>query len=714
MKLKLKKMPILILTMMFVFLGFALSANEAKAQGQANAIVINDLLEKDELILTPGQTKHMRIPIRAVNAYMHSAHVSVDVGTNAPFTTSNVILSEKGDGVPTFGVPSYGTTFVEFDIIVKETAQIGNYPITIKVTAIDQYAYDPPNQTYTLSLGLDLSINKELTPAIVTLTDVSVRNAQVGDDTQMLFRVRNDGEITALNTYLSIDFGAGEGSSGIIPLYETPKMRLGDFTAKKSEFMSLPIRVLPNATPGLKTVTLNVEYKDVDGKAYTESRDIFVDITKKDNAPLLVIEDLAIKGTLEPGNNVTVVATLNNYGETVAKDVTVKVDEASEGFGPSGLIKNYFTESLWIGSVKSEDTRNADIPLTISNHATGGIKTLNILISYKDEAGTTYETKATIYPDVIAPEEDEEVQVSKPKLIVSKYTTDTEELRAGSIFNFTFDLANTHDSVGAKNITITVTQEENIFTPTQGSNSFFIQRIAPGSTSQNTLEMKVKADTMTKAYPIKLTVEYEYDGIKPNPATGNIGETEIIELSLQAVENSRPVVDYVNVYSWDGNVIVGNPATLAFEFYNMGKSPLNNVVATVEGDFMKSDGNMYFIGNVAQGSASYVEFDVIPNMEGMANGIVKITFEDSNGDEIEFTKEFESMVSSPIPWDPGLEPGGVDDVFNPDVPQLKKEILPMWLFVVILVAIFIIFVPVSRKVIISIYKSKLQKSESDF
>ncbi|NLZ82984.1 MAG: hypothetical protein GX915_04905 [Clostridiales bacterium] len=709
---KLKKIQVIILAMLLFLVGFVIDGITVEAaDGQADAVVIDDLLKDDEMVLKPGQKRHIKLPIRAVNSYMHSAFVSIDVDKSSPFTITNVIISEKGDGIPTYGVSNYGTTYVEFDIIVRETAQIGNYPIVIEVKALNQ----TEGTTYALTLEMDYSVVKELTPAQISLSDVSVRNAQVGSDTLMIFRLRNDGEISALNTYVSANYGEGDSSTGIIPLYETPSIKVGDLVAGKDDYMSLPIRILPTAKAGLRTVTLNVVYKDVDGKEYKAAHDIFIDVIKKDNAPSIVVEDISVKGTLEPGKNVTVVATLNNYGETAAKDISIKIDETSEGFNTSGIIKNYFTESLWIGSVKPEDVRNAEIPLTVSNHATGGIKTLNIIISYKDEVGTAYETKATIYPDVIAPEEDEEVLVSVPKLIVSKYTTDIEELRAGSIFNFTFDLKNTNATVGAKNIRITVTQEESIFTPTQGSNSFFIQRLAPGETSQSTLEMKVKADTMTKAYPIILTVEYEYDGIKPNPGTGKVeGEKDPIELNLQAVENSRPVVDYVNVYSWDGNVIVGNPATLSFEFYNMGKSPLNNVVATVEGDFTKSDGSMYFIGNIAAGSPAYAEFDVIPNVEGMAKGTVKITFEDSNGDEIEYTKEFESTVSSEIPFDPDMIPGGVDDVFNPDIPQVKKEILPMWLFIVILLAIFVIFVPVSKKVIISIYKNRLHSKESDF
>mgnify|MGYP002683280321 CR=1 FL=1 len=135
--------------------------------------------------------------------------------------------------------------------------------------------------------------------------------------------------------------------------------------------------------------------------------------------------------------------------------------------------------------------------------------------------------------------------------------------------------------------------------------------------------MKAKSDTATNAYPINVTIEYEYDGIKPNPATGEIGEKQEYDLNLQVVENARPVVDYVNVYSWDRGVTVNNPASLSFEFYNMGKSTLNNVVATVEGDFMPSGASMYFLGNVMAGGNAYAEYEVIPIVEGTAYGTVK-------------------------------------------------------------------------------------------
>ncbi|MDD4113202.1 MAG: hypothetical protein PHC56_09270, partial [Herbinix sp.] len=183
--------------------------------------------------------------------------------------------------------------------------------------------------------------------------------------------------------------------------------------------------------------------------------------------------------------------------------------------------------------------------------------------------------------------------------------------------------------------------------------------------------------------------------------------------NIQVVENARPVVDYVNVYSWDRGVTVNNPASISFEFYNMGRSQLNNVIATIEGDFTSSGSSMYFMGNVPAGGNAYAEMEAIPNVEGMAYGVVKITYEDSNGEEQVYTKEFETSVMGEQIWDPGMNGDGGMDVFNPSVPEPKKAILPTWLFIVIQVTIFIVFLLISRKVIINIYKSKLRKKEDE-
>ncbi|MDF2904821.1 MAG: hypothetical protein K0R34_142 [Herbinix sp.] len=788
----------------------------AKAEG-ATAITISEIMGKDDLIVEPGTVKHIKIPIRAVGGYISNVSLQVEAGKDVPFTVIDAKLSKPNDYTPIVGIAETSTTYVEFNVDVKETGSIGYYPVTIKTNGTNAFG-----DSINLSLSVNIQIVKEKASAQLSISEISILDPLVGSDTNIVFRVKNEGEISAMNTYVSINYG----TSNIAARYDTPKMKLGDLGAGRQQYMTFPIRILSSATEGMKTVTVTFDYKDVDGKPVTETRDLYINVRKNDRAPSLIVEGVSYDGNLKPGQKVTVIASIYNDGKSKAQDISIKVDDAS--LGTDGFVKGYYTDSVYVGSVKPGATIKAKIPLVISKQAAGGLKKLGITMSYTDSVGNPYTSAVALYPEILggsgssdasliltnvkqSPEQPiagdnmavsfdlknasradiTEIKISlpgldgstfiptnsepyilvdkieagkskkvsiplkvsdaipeglsnlsvkysyagsaaidpvvipirnvqndlgsnsKPKLIISKYVADAEELRAGSTFNFTFDIYNTHSSISAKNITVTLTQADNVFSVTQGSNSFFISKIEPGESVQQSVELKVKSDASTKAYPLKLAIEYEYEGIEPNPETGEVGEKRNEELNLQAVENSRPVVDYVNVYSWDGNVVMGNPATLSFEFYNMGRSPLNNVIATVEGDFTKADGNMYFIGNVAEGSSAFAEFDVIPNIEGTANGVLRVTFEDSNGDKIEFTKEFQTEIMPAAVIDPGMVDGGAGEVFNPEMPVAKKAILPVWLFVILQLVIVAVFVPVTRKVLISAYKAKLRKKEQE-
>ncbi|MBB2181499.1 hypothetical protein H0486_01145 [Lachnospiraceae bacterium MD1] len=815
---------ILVAVFAFVIFAVGLSGNEKIASAvRTESIMVGD---DGVYTVTPGDTVRIKIPLKAIGVSADYKDVNViDENTKSPFTISKPkILTDHSKDISYISVAEF--VYATFDVKVKETAKMGDYPMKLQITAWDyQAGYDENNNlsTYPLSVDFKLVVLAEKGPSQITISRVKCDNPMIGAYTNLNFAIKNEGEITARGLYYSINYG----DSGIKGDYSSKKFKLGDLTPGTEKQVILPISILSTATEGKKTLTVNFEYKNLDGEAITDSYNIDVEIMKNDKAPNLIIESVEYEGDIKPGENIVVKPILKNVGGSIAKDIYLTVDASS--LGKEGFIKNYF-DDLWVTDIKADSKKKAEIPLTVSKGAVSGVKELVINIKYVDNKGLSYTKSETVYPDILGQGEGSSLLISnvsqsqaspsaggrldvsfqlenkgisditdlkimldgltgdtfipvdsdpyiyidkieggskkgvkiplilsdtipegmnnltlkikhsqdaegttvivpvtgvvndlgsnsKPKLIISKYTADTEELRAGSTFNLTFDLYNTNAAIAAKNITVTITQAdtqtENVFSVTQGSNSFFINKIGPGETVQNTIELKVKADAKTAAYPIVLEIEYEYDGIKPNPETGEIGELKKEKLNLQVVENSRPVVDNVNVYSWDGNVSVGNPAMLSFEFYNMGRSPLNNVIATVEGDFTKSGGDMYFIGNVAEGTSAYVEFEVLPNIEGVAKGLVRITFEDSNGDKIEYTKDFETQVQSAIVFDPGMGDGGMMDAFNPMEQEVKKNILPLWLFIICQIAIAAVFIPITRKIVISAYKSKLLKEEQE-
>lgn len=807
--------------LMLTLLAFGITGGEtvAYAEGQDDSLIIfseNNV----NLDVKPGETAHIKLPISTTGAYIYDPVASIeDANAQSPFEISKpTMISEYNQ--PVHMLISDLTVYIEFDIKIKETAGIGFYPLDLMIKGKTGLEQNP----MVTSLPFKLRILEEKAPAQLTIRSVSYENAMPGKDTMLTFVVRNEGEIIARNSFLSIDYK----ETGIINRYTATKVKVGDLAYSKEQLITLPISVLTTADAGTKTLPVTFTYKDIDGKSYDSVYNIYVDIETNEKAPNLDFVDASYPKGLKPGDKFVLKATLRNFGEANAVKSKVSVEETET----VGFIKNYLTDAIQTSDVKSDGSVKIEIPMIVSKSASGDLNKLVLKFDYYDSLGVPYTKTKTLYIDVVSPEtakenivisnvkqsssspvagerldvsfnfenkgsiditelkislsdltgntfipvdskpyiyieeikagatkqitipltvsksiqeglnvlklaytytggpggtveipvldiQNDQGSVSKPKLIVSKYEVDLDELRAGSVFNFTFDIRNTHSSVSAKNMTVKVASsaqgqsgQSEVFTVTQGGNSFFINKIDPNETIQTTLELKVKSDAATAAYPIYIIMEYEYDGIEPNPTTGKVGESETEELSLQVIENSRPVVDYVNVYSWDGVVTVGNPATIGFEFYNMGKSQLNNVIATVEGDFTNSTGSMYFMGNVQAGYSSYAEFEAIPNIEGMAKGIIKITYEDSNGEEVEYTKEFETSVMGEMAWEPGFDDGGVD-VFNPMVPEAKKAILPTWLFIIIQVVIFAAFVPITRKIIITVHRNKLRKKDEE-
>ena len=739
----------------------------------------------------------------------------------APFTFSNQKIIYGNSPIEYIYSGDY--TSLEFDVKVKDTAKLGNYKVDIVINYKDYLADGELAKT---TLTIYLKVEEEKAPVQLTIDGTLLGSNSNGSKTNLSFDIKNEGDIDAKSVYLTINYG-----SGIEERYSAKKMKVGDLAAGGLKNMILPISILPTATAGRNTLVATFEYKTIDGDALTSTYNIYINLNADPNAtdiPNLEVQKVKVKEGLKPGDEFSIDLKLENTGTEDARNVLVAVDDSS--IDPSGILREYFTKGIEADTIKRAYEQTVKVPLSVSKYATGGLKTIKLIITYNDADGIKYTVNNTVYVDVAAtgtsvgegpnlviskvtqtPEvpiagdkvnvtfvvenrgsvdakelkisaegltsatfiavssepyqyfetlkagdkikvtiplmvstdivegmnsitvkyvykgndagnsvtipirdvKNDSVTVSKPKIIVSKYSTDVTELRAGSTFNFSFDLYNTNSKVAAKNISVTISQADNIFTVTQGSSSFFIEKIEPGETVTKTLEMKVKSDATTKAYPVEILIEYEYDGAKANPTTGEIGEKKTEKLNLQAIENARPVVDNVNVYSWDGMVTVGNTAYLSFEFYNMGKSQLNNVVATVEGDFAKSDGSMYFIGNVTAGSSSYVEFEVIPNMMGTASGVLRVTYEDSNGDEVEFTKDFTGEVMATPTIDPGTVDGGSGEVFNPGVTTVKAAILPVWAFVLLQIVILAVFIPVTSKVIISVYRANLRKKNEE-
>lgn len=816
---KARKIVALILTFAFIISSLAGTPLSVNA---ATSLVFTEKVS--DIKGVPGETVHVKLPVKAIGDYISNPKISVEK-TDA-FQAENIGLSAEGYSASNPPVGIYGyTTYIEFDLKIKETAKIGNYPLKVSVKYMEFGEDGTTMQELTVQVpSIDVIISEEKEPAQLSADNIVFDNAIIGSDTELSFVIKNEGGMTANSANFTVE---GYDAAGISPKYTKLNQQAGNngkLAPGESYQVVLPVSILSTATAGSKTLTIQINSKDPDGKdnPKTESK-IYINIDENSKAPKLEIDSTKYAGELKAGNSFNMITTLRNSGSSEAKNIEIEID----GLGIESFLPNYTSETVKVGNLNNNRKIDAKIPLIVSKKATGGLKAITVKITYKDKAGVTYTTASTLYLEVVAadgvssegkpnvlvsnvnqssssPNAGGRVDVSfdlenmsganineikiaatnltkanfspidsapyqyldkleggkkaritmpllvsneategvnaleikydykddngnvftdtatlyvldvqnsgaasKPKLIISNFSTDIEELRAGSTFKFMFDIFNTNSSVNAKNIKVTLSQADNVFSVTKGSNTFYINRISAGETVQNSIELKVKADAVTKAYPLEIKFEYEYDGAEANPTTGEIGEKVSEIINLQAVENSRPVVNNIFVGTY-GAPTINQPTGVNFEFYNMGKSPLNNVYATVEGDYTLTTGNMYYIGNVASGASEFVEMEIIPTVEGTAKGNLVISFEDSNGDEVKITKEFESEVQGEFV--PEFPEGGMGGEFPMEEPA-KQPILPIWLFSIIQIGIVVIGIPVTRKIILTLHLKKLRKKE---
>ncbi|MFV0343699.1 MAG: COG1361 S-layer family protein [Anaerocolumna sp.] len=825
----LKKVFVTVLAVTMMISNLAGGIMNVKAD-DAVAIVFAEKV--DDIVGVPGETVHVKLPIKASGGFLSEPRISV-VTEDMPYTVKNIALTAPGytPTNPPISISNTSTSFIEFDLLVKETAKISTNKLIVKVNA-NYYDYSDVQSTskskeFTLP-NLNVVISNEKEPAQLTVDNVTYGNAVIGGNTTINFTIKNEGEITAKNAYFSVDHESLT-AAGLIPDYSKLEQKIGTgvLAAGETYTVKLPFKVSKEAKEGSKTLTINMSYKNEDGESSKDTSQIYVTISKNSNSPVIEILSTKYATELKAGDKFNLVTTIKNVGNSTAKSIEVTVD----GLGLQSFLPGYTTKSISVKDVGINKTSDIRIPLIVSNEATLGLKEVPITITYKEDSGVSFETKITLYleiesaegvdatgkPNIVIsnvsqnpempngggrvdvsfdlenkstidvtdlklaiiggdgsnfsplssepyiyiekleagkkaritlpikasetiPEGTNSLQIqyeykdakgetvpmssnattlyiqnvqnsgvgsSKPKLIISNFTADAEELKAGSTFKFIFDITNTHTNVDARNIKVTISQADNIFSVENGSNTFYIEKILAGETLQYSLDLKVKSDATTKAYPLEITMEYDYEGAEANPTTGQIGETAKETINLQAVENTRPVVDNIVVGSWESPT-VNQSTILTFQFYNLGKSTLNNVQASIEGDYTLSTGSMFFIGNVESGSQEYAELEVIPNVEGIAKGTLVVSFEDSNGEPVTITKEFEGTIMGeyiPDMGDGGMIDGGIV------VEQPKAPIVQLWLFIIIQIVIVVICIPVSRKIVLQLYRRKLRKQE---
>lgn len=234
---------------------------------------------------------------------------------------------------------------------------------------------------------------------------------------------------------------------------------------------------------------------------------------------------------------------------------------------------------------------------------------------------------------------------SVPRVIVTGFTTEPGNVKAGTDFKLVLHLKNTSKKTAVSNMVLDFsaptegTDEMSsapAFLPTSGSNSIYIEKIGANGAYDVAINLNAKADLVQKPYELNVSMKYE-------DKEANQFESES-SISVPIKQEAR--FEFSEFEISPESLSVGGEANVMCNMYNLGKIKLYNVKATFEGEGISA--KEVFIGNIEPGATASIDGMVTAEKEITDAQKLKmvVTYEDSSGVISKVEEEFKLIITS--------------------------------------------------------------------
>lgn len=351
-----------------------------------------------------------------------------------------------------------------------------------------------------------------------------------------------------------------------------------------------------------------------------------------------------------------------NSSSFVGKDAVVPYDSTTNAY------KFEFKDIEYLGG---DNTFKFDI-ITENASEARAIITLSLPINQCAERPEATPTPTPAPPEV-------------PKIMVKDFTFGGNSVEAGKEFTLELTLFTTSGNTNLEDVMVGLTfptDSKNV-SLASGSMNTYVGAMAPNET--RTISYKMVTDATMEPGSVNITVQL----------TSKNGEAATSPISIPVTQPER--FEITNVEAPE-TMMMGEEGYLSVTFVNKGKSAINNLTAEIQGENLANPGQSQFLGNVAAGTENSVDFSVMASAEGVINGKVILSYENSKGEVATLEKEFSCTVeAAPVIDDPGMmDPGMMDPTMGDDV----NSGMPIWGWALIVVgvgAVVAVVVVVIRK-----------------
>ena len=337
-------------------------------------------------------------------------------------------------------------------------------------------------------------------PVLLSPQSISLEAGQTQDIT---ITIRNIGTHTASNLLTQ---AASDGPFTIQFLNNSNS--INSIASNRDVNMTMRITVDANVAPGSHTITLNHFFRDQARENLSRDGDrINVRIGGAVGTPNVRVGNFRFGGVIatpiEPNQNFTVTANIENVGLGSARDVQVRFPDLD-----TKMV--FFTgdpNQAFFATLDSDESRTVNFQFQTANRIDDGMHTVSIPfeVTFRDENGENPQTETFTFPvNIYSPEDD-----TLPNLEIRNMSAPSGLVNVNQTGTISFYLYNAGEA-DARNILVVATPESTSdIVPVVTANRQAVPMLAPGESRLLTFSFSPRESASTRSYAIGFNVSFE-------------------------------------------------------------------------------------------------------------------------------------------------------------------------------------------------------------
>ncbi len=573
--------------------------------------------------MVAGTTVNLSIPItNRTSVEIESIIASMDDPSKYPFE-----IQSMSSAASAIYLGPTDSKLMVLPLKILKTAEPKTYGITLN---FDYKTSDGSKGTITKTIYIKITNNLNLPKLEIRNTDIEGGYIGAGEKATVFFDVLNSGDVPLKDIKVAFkDLG-----TGLLPANGDRTATISQLAEKRTQRITFELKAEDKAETKSYVQTLELSYKDEYDKSYTLEKKVYIPVRKSTDQVLdLSLANIKVPGGAKAGSDFTVSFDLANHSQFVLQNVTAKL-EADPGM---------LSKSAPVQQAKKIEAGKS-YPFSFKLFSKSDLEAksypVKAVISY--EIGTGNEQKT--YYEYLNVDITGGSGKTTPRVMVSNYSYGSGPVLANQEFPLKLSFSNTNQSKPIYNAKITLVSAENIFTPVNASNSFFISTIGAGGTLTRDISLMADYAAKPKNYPVEVKIEYEDADGKAFTQSDTISIPVMQELVPRLSKIEIPTISNINT-----------PTQMSLTVFNIGKAEIRNIFVTITGDNITSDQGEVYLGNIGEGSDTYFDGNFTPTALGEQKGTVHIKYQDGSGKEFEITHEFTTTVEEMPPMEPGMD-----------------------------------------------------------